>query len=66
MKIVQGVFLLLLAAVLSVASWFAVAALKWSQELPDLAPVLALEFTATSEVYARDGSRIGLIVPVTG
>ena len=65
-KIVQGVFLLLLAAALSVGTWFAVAALKWSQELPDLAPVLALEFTATSEVYARDGSRIGLIVPVTG
>jgi len=65
-KIVQGVVLLLFAAVLSAGSWFAVAALKWSQELPDLAPVLALEFTATSEVYARDGGRIGLIVPVTG
>jgi len=65
-KIVQGSFLLVLAAVLSLGSWFAVAALEWSQELPDLAPVLALEFTATSEVYARDGSRIGLIVPVTG
>jgi membrane peptidoglycan carboxypeptidase len=65
-RIVQGVALLLFATVLSVGTWFAVAALKWSQELPDLAPVLALEFTATSEVYARDGSRIGLIVPVTG
>lgn len=65
-KIVQGAFLLVLAVVLSVGTWFAVAALKWSQELPDLDPVLALEFTATSEVYARDGSRIGLIVPVTG
>jgi membrane peptidoglycan carboxypeptidase len=65
-KIVQGVFLLVLTAILSLGSWFASAALEWSRDLPDLAPVLALEFTATSEVYARDGSRIGLIVPVTG
>jgi len=65
-KIVQGVFLLVLTAILSLGSWFAAAALEWSRDLPDLAPVLALEFTATSEVYARDGSRIGLIVPVTG
>ena len=65
-KIVQGLFLLLLAGILSVASFFGASALAWSQELPDLAPVLALEFTATSEVYARDGTRIGSIVPVTG
>ncbi len=66
MKIAQGLFLLVLTAVLSFGSWFAVAALAWSHDLPDLAPVMALEFTATSEVYARDGSRIGVIVPVTG
>ena len=66
MKIVQGIFLVILAGALSVAAFFGAAALAWSQELPDLDPVLALEFTATSEVYARDGSRIGSIVPVTG
>lgn len=66
MKLVQGIFLLLLAGSLSLAAFFGASALAWSQELPDLAPVLALEFTATSEVYARDGSRIGSIVPVTG
>ncbi|MEX2502219.1 MAG: transglycosylase domain-containing protein [Trueperaceae bacterium] len=66
MKIAQGIFLLVLTLFLSFGAWFAVAALAWSQDLPDLAPVLALEFTATSEVYARDGSRIGVIVPVTG
>jgi len=65
-NLLRGLFLLLLTGVLSLGSWFAVAAVKWSQELPDLDPVLALEFTATSEVYARDGQRIGRIVPVTG
>ena len=65
-RLVRIVLLILLTGVLSVGSWFAVAALQWSQDLPDLAPVVALEFTATSEVYARDGSRIGRIVPVTG
>ncbi|MDZ7801502.1 MAG: transglycosylase domain-containing protein [Trueperaceae bacterium] len=66
MKIVQGIVLVAFAAGLSLASWFGASALKWSQELPDLEPVLALEFTATSEVFARDGTRIGSIVPVTG
>ena len=62
----QGLLLAVFAGLVSVGSWFAVAALKWSQELPDLDAVVALEFTATSEVYARDGTRIGRIVPVTG
>ena len=62
----QGLLLAVFAGLVSVGSWFAVAALKWSQELPDLGAVVALEFTATSEVYARDGTRIGRIVPVTG
>ena len=66
-KLVQGLFLLLLTAVLSVGALLAASALKWSQELPSLEKLDALEFSATSQVYARDGeTRIGIIVPVVG
>ncbi len=66
-KIVQGVFLALLTAVLSVAALLAASGLKWAQELPSLDELDALEFSATSQVYARDGvTRIGSIVPVFG
>lgn len=66
-KLVQGLFLLLLAGVLSVGSLLASSGLKWSQELPSLEKLDALEFSATSEVYARDGeTRIGIIVPAVG
>lgn len=66
-KLVQGLFLLLLTGVLSVGSLLASSGLKWSHELPSLEKLDALEFSATSQVYARDGdTRIGLIVPVMG
>lgn len=66
-KVVQGLFLLLLTAALSVGALLASSALKWSQELPSLEQLDALEFSATSQVYARDGeTRIGIIIPVVG
>jgi membrane peptidoglycan carboxypeptidase len=66
-KLVQGVFLVLLTGVLSVGGLLTSSALKWSQELPSLEKLDALEFSATSQVYARDGAtRIGVIVPVVG
>jgi penicillin-binding protein 1A len=66
LKVVQGVFLLLLTVILSVGALFGASAMKWSSELPSLDGLDALEFTATSLVFARDGSQIGQIVPVMG
>lgn len=66
-KLLQGLFLAVLTAVLSVGALLAASALKWSQELPALEKLDALEFSATSQVYANDGeTRIGVIVPVVG
>jgi len=66
-KLLQGLFLVVLTAVLSVASLLTASAFRWAQELPDLASLDLLEFTATSQVFARDGSTlIGEIVPVMG
>ncbi len=65
-KLIQGAFLVLLTAVLSVGSLFGASALRWAQELPSLDGLDALEFTATSQVFARDGTQIGQIVPVVG
>ena len=67
LKIVQGVLLVVLAVLLSGSSLLAASALKWAHELPSLDPLYALEYTETSQVYARDGTtQIGTIVPVTG
>jgi penicillin-binding protein 1A len=65
-KLIQGVFLLALTGVLSVTALFGASAMKWSTELPSLDSLDALEFTATSLVFARDGTVIGQIVPVVG
>ncbi len=66
-KIVQGLFILLLTGALSVGSLVASSALQWAQQLPSLEALDALEFSSTSQVFARDGStRIGVLVPVMG
>ncbi len=65
-RIVQGAFLVLLTATLCVGALLGASALKWAQELPALDVLDGLEYTATSYVYARDGSTIGQIVPVVG
>ncbi len=67
MKIVQGLFILILAAVLSVGSLLAASALRWAQELPSLESLDSIQFSTTSQVFARDGTtRIGVIVPAMG
>jgi penicillin-binding protein 1A len=65
-KILQGALLVVLTAVLSVGSLFGASALRWADELPELDGLDALEFTATSQVFASDGTLIGQIVPVVG
>lgn len=65
-KLLQGAFLVLLTAVLSVGSLLGASAVRWAQDLPSLDGLDALEFTATSQVFARDGTQIGQIVPVVG
>ncbi|HEX7041147.1 MAG TPA: transglycosylase domain-containing protein [Trueperaceae bacterium] len=67
MKLVQGLFLLVLTAALSFLALLTSSALKWSGELPSLDSLDALEYTSTSIVYASDGvTRIGQIVPAEG
>ncbi len=68
MKVVQGLFLVLLTCVLSVAALLTASAFKWAQELPfeELAQLDAYEFSATSQIFSRDGELIGEIVPVLG
>ncbi|HKI58349.1 MAG TPA: transglycosylase domain-containing protein [Trueperaceae bacterium] len=66
MKIVQGLFLLALTAVLSFVALLGSSALQWAQDLPSLDQVDALEYTSNTEVYASDGTRIGTIVPAVG
>ena len=58
--------LVVLTGVLSVVALFGASALKWASELPSLEDLDALEFTATSQVFARDGTQIGQLVPVIG
>lgn len=65
-KVFQGVLLLLFTGVLSVGAWFASAALHWAQNLPSLESLDASGFSATSQVFAQDGTLIGEIVPVVG
>jgi membrane peptidoglycan carboxypeptidase len=65
-KILQGLFLIVLAGVLSGSALLASSAIKWAQELPALDGLDAYEFTATSEVFAADGTRIGTILPTVG
>jgi membrane peptidoglycan carboxypeptidase len=65
-KLFQGLLLLFFTAVLSVGAWFASAALHWAQNLPSLESLDASGFSATSQVFARDGTLIGEIVPVVG
>lgn len=65
-KVLQATFLVLLTAALSVGSLFVASALRWADELPSLDLLDVLEFSATSQVFARDGSLIGQIVPVVG
>ncbi len=65
-KVLQGLFLLVFTGILSIGSLLSAAAFIWLQELPDLSKLDALEFTATSQIFARNGELIGEILPVAG
>ena len=66
LKVFQGVFLTLLAVVLSVAALLTASAFKWADELPNPDKLDTFEFTSTSQIFARDGTQIGEILPFTG
>lgn len=66
LKILQGLFLLLVTALLSAGTLLTVSAFKWSQELPSFEQLNSYEFTETSMIYSRDGEIIGEILPVLG
>ena len=65
-KPIRGAGLLALTIILSFTALLASSALHWAQTLPSLKPVIDLQYTADSTVYARDGSRIGTLVPAIG
>jgi len=65
-KVIQGLFLIVLAGVLSGSALLAAAAFQWAQELPELSELSSLEYTATTQIFARNGELIGEILPVQG
>lgn len=66
LKILQGLFLTLLAVVLSVVALLTASAFKWADELPNADKLDSFDFTATSQIFARDNTQIGEILPFTG
>jgi penicillin-binding protein 1A len=62
-KLLQGLFLIVASVVLSVGSFLVASAFKWAQELPDLSVLDELEFTSTTQIFARGGELIGELVP---
>lgn len=64
MKIIQGIFIGILALILSFAAHLTASAFRWSQELPDLSELDAYEYSSISQVFARDGELIGEILPL--
>ncbi len=66
MTLIKGVFLTVLTGILSVVALLGASAFKWAGELPDLSELDVLGYSATSRVYARDGTLIGEILPAAG
>jgi penicillin-binding protein 1A len=69
LKVLQGLFLLLLTVALSVAGLLTASAFKWANDIQidpalDLSILDSYDFTATSQVFARDKTQIGEILPV--
>lgn len=64
MKVLQGIFIGILAIVLSLAAHLTASAFRWAQELPDLSELDAYEYSSISQVFARDGELIGEILPL--
>ncbi len=66
MKVLQGIFLVILSVVLAVAALLTASAFKWAEELPSIEEVESLKFTATSQIFAANGEPIGAILPYIG
>ena len=68
LKLIQGVFLVVFALVLSVGAFLTASAFKWAGELEqyDLSELDALDVEATSQVFDRNGGLIGTILPTVG
>jgi penicillin-binding protein 1A len=73
LKVLQGLFLVLLTLALSVAALLTASAFKWANDIQtDTALDLSKldtdtsEFAATSQVFDRNGTRIGEILPYFG
>jgi membrane peptidoglycan carboxypeptidase len=68
LKVIQGLVLALLTVGLSVGALLTASAFKWASELPsaDLSKLDSFEFTSTSQIFARDGTQIGEILPFVG
>ena len=65
-KVLQGIFLVILTVVLSVAALLTASAFKWAEELPPVSEVEGLKFTATSQIFSANGTPIGEILPYIG
>lgn len=66
MRLLQGIFLLFLTVLLSVVALLGASAFKWAGELPPVAEIEKLEYTATSQFFDASGRVIGEILPVAG
>lgn len=68
LKVVQGLVLAVVAVGLSIGALLTASAFKWATELPsaDLSRLDSFEFTSTSQIFARDGTQIGEILPFIG
>jgi penicillin-binding protein 1A len=73
LKVLQGLFLVVLTGILSVGGLLTASAFKWANDIRtdenlDLSKLDAdtSSFTATSQVFDRNGTRIGDILPYIG
>ena len=66
LKVIQGLFLAVLTVALAVGALLVASAFKWAGELPSIEGLDAFEFTTTSQIFARDGTQIGEILPYIG
>ncbi len=66
MKVLRGIFLLVLTPVLAVAALLGASAFRWALELPPVSEIEKLEYAATSQFFDTNGRIIGTILPVAG
>lgn len=68
LKVIQGLVLTAIALGLSFGALLTASAFRWATELPsaELSRLDSFEFTSTSQIFARDGTQIGEILPFVG